>query len=159
MAGYVRADKLEEVSKMLSQLDSGAADIAAAALYKGAGVVADAFTQAVNDIRTQRFFYAQNGRTRLASPEEKEALNGKTGIARFRGSGGEIDTIVGLQNAGYATVNGKRKPVAVIARSINSGTSFMEKQPVFRRAASKAKKEASEAIVREAERQIKERTK
>ena len=39
-----------------------------------------------------------------------------------------------------------RKPVAVIANSINSGTSFMEKQPFIRKAFSKSKSAATAAI-------------
>ena len=39
-----------------------------------------------------------------------------------------------------------QKPVGVIANSINSGTSFMEKQPFMRKAFSKSKRAAQEAI-------------
>lgn len=159
MAGYMKAEGLDEISKMLQDLGDNAREIAAAGLYKGAGVVADAFSNAVKSIQTEDFRYVKNGETRLASPAEKAALEGRTGIAHFKGSAAEIDTLIGFKNAGYADVAGKRKPVAVIARSINSGTSFMEKQPVFRRAASKAKKEATTAIVDEIEKKIKELTK
>ena len=53
--------------------------------------------------------------------------------------------------AGYADINGKPKAVRLIARSINSGTSFMKKQPVFRKAVSSSKGRATNAIVSKAE--------
>ena len=44
-----------------------------------------------------------------------------------------------------------QKPVGVIANSINSGTSFMQKQPFFRQGVQKGTKRAEEAIRRKAE--------
>lgn len=159
MAGYLKTDGLDELSRMLQGVADHAADVAAAGLYAGAGITADAMTAAVDQIATDEFKYAHNGDTRLPSPEEKEALRGKTGIARFRGSSTEIDTLIGFQGAGYVNIGGKRKPVIVIARAINSGTGFMKKQPVFRRAASKAKTDATKAVVEAADKKIKELTK
>ena len=70
-----------------------------------------------------------------------------------------MDTLVGLAKSGYTQVAGKRKPVAVIARSINSGTSFMQKQPVIRQAVTGAKASAEAAIISKAETMIEEITK
>lgn len=152
MAMTIKTEGLTEVSEMLTQLGKQAEDVAAGSLYDGAGIVADAFTQAVRNIQTAPFKYAPPGRTRLPSPEEKAALMGKSGIARFDKNGSEVDTIIGISGAaGYADVNGKRKAVRMIARSINSGTSFMKKQPVFRRAKSTSEKAAKAAIVAKAE--------
>ena len=159
MAGYLQADGLDQLSRMLQNVGDHAGDIAAAGLYAGAGVAADAMTSAVDQIKTEEFRYAPEGSTRLPSPEEKEALRGKTGIAHFRGSATELDTLIGFNGAGYVTIGGKQKPVIVIARSINSGTSFMKKQPVFRRAVSKAKTDATKAVVEAADKKIKELTK
>lgn len=93
---------------------------------------------------------------------------GGAGVAKFRSNGLAVDTSVGFTNAGYAIVGGRRskkartnyrydaktgrithaskggagsqnvKPVAMIANAINSGTSFMEKQPFFRKAVRQA---------------------
>ena len=43
------------------------------------------------------------------------------------------------------------KPIGVIANSINSGTSFMKKQPFMRRAVTKATPEAEKAIIEKGE--------
>lgn len=144
----------EEIAKMLSTLGDQAGHIAARGLFEGARVVADAYKAAVGKIHTApRRHY--EGPTRLPTPEEKAALMGATGIAKFRGSGSEVDTIVG-EPEGYGMVNGRRKPLKLIARSINSGTNFMSKQPVFRQASSSSRGAAQMAMAAEIERLINE---
>lgn len=90
------------------------------------------------------------------------------GIAKHRKNGLSVQTRIGFDNSGYAVatwnhqsnkvrtkykwMNGKAvsaqkigagggaslKPIPLIANAINSGTSFMNKQPFFRRAVSKS---------------------
>ena len=152
MAMRIKTDGLTEVSEMLARLGDRAQDVASGALYDGAGLVADAFSAAVRSIRTEPFRYAPPGKTRLPSPEEKEALTGATGVAKFRKNGSEVDTVVGVSaSAGYADIAGHPKAVRMIARSINSGTSFMKKQPIFRKAKSQSQNAAKAAIVAKAE--------
>lgn len=108
-----------------------------------------------------------------------EAADGM-GIAKFDKNGSEVGTSVGYQNSGYVSVpwnhartgvrtnyhidasgrardstyeyrGVKAKPIPVIANAINSGTSFMKKQPFFRRAVQRGTPKAEEAIVRTAE--------
>ena len=125
----------DELLRKMDKLPEKAAEIAAEALYEGAGVMADAVSQAVHGIATEDFRYAAGGRKRMPSPEEKAILEGaKHGVARFRNDGTRIQTSIGFDNAGYADLNGKRKPIPLIANSINHGTSFMKKQPFLRKA-------------------------
>ena len=157
MAMTIKTEGLTEVSEMLTRLGNKAEDVASGSLYDGAGIVADAFTAAANSIQTEPFRYAAGGRKRKPSPEEKAALMGKSGIAKFNKNGSEVDTIIGISgSAGYANVAGKQKAVREIARSINSGTSFMEKQPIFRKAKSSSQNAAKDAIVAKAEKMFDE---
>ena len=152
MAMTIKTSGLTEVSEMLARLGEKAQDVASGSLYDGAGVVADAFAAAIGSIKTAPFKYARQGQKRLPSPEEKAALAGKSGVATFRKNGSEVDTIIGISGAaGYADIAGKQKAVREIARSINSGTSFMTKQPIFRRAKSSSQEAAKAAIVSKAE--------
>lgn len=149
MAREMKITGMEEVSRLLSQLGAAAPEVAAAALYEGAKIVADAYSQAVDQIRTEPFTYKK--RQRLPSPEEKAALQGATGIAKFKKDGAEVSTSVGLKrDAGYTQLGNSTVAVAAIANAINSGTSFMQKQPIYRRAKSTSRNAASEAIVRKA---------
>lgn len=142
--GYsVKNTGLDEVNAMLGQLEQGMNGIAAQAVYEGAGVVADELKKTANDIVTEPFSYAPPGRYRLPSPEEKAAIVSAGGIAKFKNEGGgEIETSVGYNHSGYASVAGHIRPIPLLVNSINSGTSFMRKQPFVRKAASSGGKKA-----------------
>ena len=140
---------MDDLTAMLAKAEESAPGIAAKALYNGAGVVADEISKGARGIQARRFRYA-NGWQRQPSLEEKEAVvSAGVGISKFKNTGNAVNTSVGYSQSGYADVNGKRKPVALIANSINSGTSFMKKQPFVRKAASQSKTKASEAIEQE----------
>ena len=143
MAYKISTSGMDDLLGKLQKAGDAAHDIAAAGLYEGAGVMADAVSQAVRSIATEPFRYAAGGRRRLPSPEEKAVLEvAEKGVAHFRDDGGSVNTSVGLNAAGYGTVAGRTKPVGLIANSINSGTSFMSKQPFYRRAQSQSKGQA-----------------
>ena len=160
MAVTMTVDGLEEISEMMNQLGNDAQKIAALALYEGAGVMADEVARSAEAIKTAPFRYAVFG-TRMPSPEEKQAIleNGAVGIAKFDKNGSEVTTSVGYGNAGYAEIDGKQNAVAQIANAINSGTSFMQKQPFIRKAANSGSRKATEAIRQAIEARIKEITK
>ena len=146
MAYEMKVDGMAEISEILEKMDKEAPKIAAMALYEGAGVMADALNRGAATIRTAPFKYARQG-NRLPSPEEKEIVQkAAAGIARFNKNGTEVDTSVGFRNAGYAELAGKMVPIPKIVNAINSGTSFMTKQPFVRKAASKASPKAMEAM-------------
>ena len=143
----IQVDGLQDLVRNMNNLPEKATDVAALALYDGAGVVADAVSRAVQGIATEPFRYAKSGTTRKASPEEKAIIqNAKKGVSKFRKNGISVTTSVGMQNAGYAELKGKRKPIPQIANAINSGTSFMEPQPFLNKAFRQSKRAAEAAI-------------
>lgn len=156
----MKVDGMAQVSEMLEKLEENAPKVASAALYSGAGVMADEIRRSAAAVKTAPFKYAGRGETRLPSPEEKEILmNAAAGIAKFRKDGTEVDTSVGFQNSGYAQLKGKTVPVPVIANSINSGTSFMQKQPFIRKASSSGGKKALAIMEAVIEKNFEEMTK
>lgn len=191
MAYNVTTEGLEELGKALGKIGNAAQGVASASLYEGAGVLADAVSQAVHGIAVEPFKYAAGGKRRKPSPEEKAALlgAGSAGIAKFRKNGLSVNTVIGFNKSGYAIVGGRRsknartnyrynpktgritqsgqagegsvnvKPVPLIANSINSGTSFMDKQPFFRKAISRSRGKAIERMESEARHRIDEITK
>lgn len=138
---------MEDISRMLTELENEAESAAAEGLYEGAGIMAEGLKQAARNIKTKKFHYATNDQ-RDPSPEEREIVEQGIGIAKFDKNGTEVDTSVGYGNSGYAELNGKTVPIAKIANAINSGTSFMRKQPYVRKAEKSAGKRASEAIAK-----------
>ena len=158
MPYYIKTEGMDELIQKLEKAGDRALGVGARALYKGAGVVADAISSGARSIATEPFRYAHEGMKRKPSPDEKAILNaaGAAGIAKFDKNGLSVNTAVGYNRSGYAQVNwnhmsnkartkykikggGNAKPVAVIANAINSGTSFMEKQPFIRKALTKSK--------------------
>ena len=142
----MRVDGMAEISEMLDAFEEQAAGVAARALYEGAGIMAEEIKKGAESIRTAPFQYAKEG-TRLPSPEEKEiVLAAAAGIAKFNKNGTEVDTSVGFRNSGYAELKGKMVPIPKIVNAINSGTSFMNKQPFVRKSAKTATPKTLEAM-------------
>jgi hypothetical protein len=150
MAGGMSTNGTEELMTMLNKLGDQAQGIAAQALYEGAGVMADAYKAAVASIVTTSFRKHKERGGRLPTKEEKAMLMGSTGISRFNKDVDSVDTLIGVAE-GYGTLKGKQKAYKLLARSINSGTKFMKKQPVFRRAFSSSKAAAQDALTAKAE--------
>lgn len=146
---------IDELVSGFEMAENAAQGIAKAALYEGAGVMADAMHAALNDIKTEEFRYAHHGYKRLPSPEEKAAVqSAEFGVAKHQGSGAEVNTVVGITGSGYVQMMGKSYPAAMLLRSIQSGTSFMTAQPVVRRAINRSKGAAAAKIKSEAEARI-----
>ena len=145
MAMTVKVDGMETISMMLQNLGDKAEGIASRGLFEGAGIMADEIRKEAAGIRTGPG--ASRESARYATQEEKQiVMNAAAGIAKFKKNGTEVDTSIGFRNAGYAEINGKSVPIPKIENAINSGTSFMHKQPFVRKAANRAKERASEAI-------------
>lgn len=130
---------MDELTSKLEKLGEKGLQIAAVALYDGAGVMADQVSAAVRGIATEPFHYVKDGKMRKPSPSEKAIVeNAPRGVSKFKKSISRVETNVGLRNAGYGTIAGRSKPVPMMANAINSGTSFMTKQPFFRKATSRS---------------------
>jgi hypothetical protein len=153
MAYELKVDGMTEISELLSKLEEAAPAIAAEALYEGAGTMSAAINSAAAAIKTGPGSTREEAR--YATPEEKAAvLAAGAGIAKFDKTGTEVNTSVGYKSAGYAVIKGKTKPVPLIVNAINSGTSFMKKQPFFRKAVVNATPKAEAAIVDKIEAEI-----
>ena len=147
--GYeLKVDGMAEISELLSEMEDRAPAVASKALYEGAGIMADEIRKGADSIRTAPFKWASSsGETRLPSPEEKEIVQqAAAGIAKFDKGADSVDTSVGYRNAGYAMLGGKEKPIPQIVNAINSGTSFMQKQPFVRKAAKNGQNKAIQAM-------------
>lgn len=138
----------EEIEKKLDKLGAKASAVVSEALYEGAAIMADELTKSVSEIKTAPFRgKAKPGETRLPSPEEKYIVeHASKGVAKFTKDSDSVQTSIGYSNSGYAVLNGRTVPVPVIANSINSGTSFMEKQPFIRKAQNASKEKATGKI-------------
>ena len=62
MAYQMKVDGMAEISETLSKLEQEAPKVAARALYKGAGIMAEEINKSAGQIRTAPFQYARDGR-------------------------------------------------------------------------------------------------
>lgn len=109
--------------------------------YNGAGYAPVNWNHMSSKARTNYKMTKFKGRDITASSTLKW-LRDQGGSAKY---GISKDIGKGAQNM---------KPIGVIANAINSGTSFMKKQPFIRRAVAKATPKAIEAIIKRAESMI-----
>ena len=113
------------------------------AIYQGAAVVFKSVQQAVENINTDdRHEFGTSVDPKLGPTSiQKEGLKHSLGIAKMRNDNGFYNVKIGFDGYNYVKTktwpNGQ--PNAMVARSIESGTSWMRKQPFMRKAESSAK--------------------
>lgn len=152
-------DGIDNIISQFEDLAENADSIASKALYAAAGATADEVHKAISNIPTSKPKHGTpedpvTGATAL----EKKSLHDAVGIAPFRSEGGAVDTSVGFD--GHSDVKTKRWPQgipnAVIARSIESGTSWRKKSPFMRKTKQKVQREIVKAAQEAAEEAINE---
>lgn len=145
--------QFEGVDKLVSQYQKLANDterIIGAAIYQGAGVVMKNVVGVVEGLGTDNRFGTPENPTTGPSTIQKIGLQRSLGIAKMRNDGGFYNVKIGFD--GYNAVKTKTwpngQPNSMVARSIESGTSWMSKQP-FMRKAEQASKAPCEAVMSE----------
>lgn len=148
---------IDEYIGKLEKLSSQSEEHIKRAIYPGAGLMADAIKASAQSIPTRdpKKFY----RDTLApgpTPEEKSSMIAAIGIAKMRKQGSMITAKVGVD--GYSSHKTKSfpggVPNAVIARSVEAGTSWMKKTPFISRAVRQTKPAAEAAIKRQLDEEI-----
>ena len=138
---------IKEIEESLKRLEQGVLGAVSMGVYDGAAIVADNLRNAINSIRTSPQNNKDNRHeARWATEEEKAALQAAgVGIAKFHKDGFSVDTIIG-HTTDYASIKGRNVPIPLLANAINSGTSFMHKQPIYRQAFAKSRQPVESAI-------------
>ena len=153
---------IDEYAKVLATLGNESEEIVKSAVYKGAAIVADEIKSGINSIPIQE---GDNGLPPVGTPEnklygisrkQKGDLMDSFGLAPMKNDGDYIQTKAGVD--GYGSIPTKKYPGGVpnvmLMRSIESGTSFRDKHPVFRQATNRARKRAEEAMKNEIDNQM-----
>ncbi len=135
---------LDEVVDKLSMLGSKSDQVVKRALYEGAGVVADAVKESIKTIPISEAWGTQESPKRGPTADEWLGLREGLGISPMITANGRTDVSVGFD--GYCGASTKKypkgKPVAMIARSVERGTSFMYSTKFIKPAARAAKSKA-----------------
>lgn len=149
---------MDEYVKRLERLTDDTDEAIEKAVDAGVNVLADAVRAALNTIPThgdKEHGSPKNPLVGLTAQEKADLLAGY-GVAPIRKDGDYINRKVGFH--GYGSKKTKKYPQGVpnslIARSLESGTSWRQKSPVIRQAVNRVKKQAEDAMKKELENQI-----
>lgn len=143
--------------KQLEQLSSKSDEMIKRAIYPAAGIVADRIRAETESLPTSSNEYGSttspiDGVTKT----QKEGLLNGLGIAPFQKLYGFINVKVGFD--GYNKTKTKKypngQPNALIARSVNSGTSFRVKNTFVDRAVRSSRKKAETAMAEEFDKEV-----
>ena len=150
-------DSIDKLISQFDKFDKESEKMFEEALFDGAAVVADEVKKGINSIPIQE---TKSGRSPWGTPNhkltgitstQKAGLNDGFGIASFRNEGGSITTSIGFN--GY---NADRTPNQLIARVVESGSSFRQKHPFVRPALNAARSKAEEAMKKKILEKVKE---
>ena len=151
--------QFEGVDNLISQyqkLDKDTEQIIGKAIYQGAGVVMKAVKGGLEGIQTDDHYGTSEHPTSGPSSLQKLGLQYALGITKMRNDNGFWNVKIVFD--GYNKVKTKRwpqgQPNPLIARSVESGTSWMRKQPFMRRAEQSAKKPCEDAMSQVVDREI-----
>lgn len=137
--------------------------IAKMCVYDGARVVADAVKQNIRALpeRDPKKFGTQKNKVRGATPAEKQAMLNGMGIAAHRVSSGSVNTVIGFD--GYDGNPTKSYPkghaISMIARTIESGSSWLTATPFMKRAIASSQSAAASAMAARFDEEISKRGK
>ena len=140
---------LDEFMATLSQLEGDVHRAATKAVYDAAGLAVDVYAQEVKSLPVDQRYGTSSKQKTGPTELEKKGLIDSLGIASFVNENGNINTSVGFD--GY---NEAGKANQLIARSVNSGTSFMKKNPFADRANRKIRRLAKAKMAETFEREI-----
>lgn len=148
MGARVISDGMTDWILEISKLRKGSKEIIEKALKAGADVMADGFRSEINDIPTDER-YVKDGEMKSGIRQiQKKGLLDSFGITPIREEDGVYDVHLGWD--GYNELRTKAwpqgQPNKMIARSVNSGTSYMTAYPFINRSKSKYQKDAEKAM-------------
>lgn len=130
---------LDKYISDLSQLSNAVDDDLGKAIYAGAQIVADAARAGIESIPV-----GKNPIKGEIEQVQKDGLLQGLGIAEMQLKGTELNVKLGMD--GY---NAKGQPNSMILRSIEAGTSWgRPANPVVKRAVSKTRRQAEQAMVK-----------
>lgn len=150
--GSLKVTGLEDIVNVTAELRDSYRGMVKQGLYEGAKILADTLHDETGNIKTYNVPYFE---------QEVKELQASMGISRMKENNGTIEVNIGF--TGYNSIKTKKhpngQPNILVARSINSGASYMKKQPFVKTALKKSKDKAVNKTVKTIEKRIDEITK
>jgi len=149
---------LDAYMKALGRLEQNAKEeICGRAIYQGADIVANSIREQLNAVKPDETFGTSDNPSKAPKTVQLQGLKKSLGISKMRNDSGYLNVKIGF--GGYNSVKTKRwpkgQPNLMVARAMESGTSWMRKNPVVRNGTKKTKFYALEAMQDSVEQSIK----
>ena len=148
---------IDNYAKALGTLWKESENIIKKAVYEGADIVANEIKKGLRSIPVdERVGAEENPVTGVGRRQKADLING-FGLSPMENKDGYINTKAGFD--GYGSIKTKKypkgQPLAMLMRSVESGTSFRKKTPVIRKAVTRARKPAEAKMAETVEAEIK----
>lgn len=141
---------LEEYEKQLLKLENISRECIGQAIYAGAKEVADAVKASIQNLPIDERRVKNGEMLNGVSQAQRAGLIDGFGIAKLENDNGYVHVKLGF--SGYNMVKTKQYPAgqpnSVIARSVNSGTSFRQRIPFVDDAVRQHKDAAEKAMIK-----------
>lgn len=137
---------VDEYINELTAIQENSAKIAGKMVYKGAGIVADTIKQRILQIPQRE--KTMEGRARGVTDAERAGLTEGLGITRMRNDEGFKNVKIGFDGYNsYVTKDyPKGHPNSMVARTVESGTSWLQKTPFISPAVAAARSAAEKEM-------------
>lgn len=147
---YIRFSGLEEYERKLSQLERAYREqIAGKAIYAGSAIVADAIKRGIEGLPVVTGYGTQeNPLPGGVTAVQKQGLEDGLGIAPMQDDRGYLNVKIGFD--GYNRTKTEKypngQPNQLVARGVESGTSWKQKKPFIRPEINASRKEAEQKM-------------
>lgn len=153
---------LNDYELMISKLSKGVDDIAGKAIYAGAGIVADAIKENIKALPIVRGYgTTENPLPGGVTAPQKAGLIDGMGISPMQNDAGYLNVKIGFDgyNATKTEKYPQGQPNQLVARGVESGTSWKQKKPFIRPAINASKSRAEAEMARILDQEIEKITK
>lgn len=142
---------LNDYELMISKLSKDVDDIAGKAIYAGAGVVADAIKENIKALPIVRGYGTEKDPLPggVTAPQKAGLIDG-LGISPMQSDAGYLNVKIGFDgyNATKTEKYPQGQPNQLVARGVESGTSWKKKSPFIRPAINASKQRAEDEMAR-----------
>lgn len=148
---HMGVEGMEEFIELLIQTDKQTERMCGRSIYPGAKIISNAVKSALKSVRTDDSYHRfarRYGRKHGITTKQLQGLIESMGIAKIKHRAGTYDVKLGFDgyNDIISTKWPKGQPNAMIARSLNKGTSFLQAQPFMDTTVEQKRQAVEEAI-------------
>ena len=142
---------LADYELMLSKLEDGTEEIVGKAIYAGAGIVADAIKANIRALPIVTGYGTETNKLPGGvTAAQKAGLTDGLGISHMQDDAGYLNVKIGFDgyNATKTEKYPQGQPNQLVARGVESGTSWKQKKPFVRPAVTKSRKQAEDTMAK-----------